>query len=109
MRDLSSDDLRGPFESVAQLSKPVRAKLEDAGAHFREDEEPTQPGPTQWAAVELDNGVQYLLVHHYGHPESFIDLRAEIGAGTPQQLAQAFANEFGIAAAEVTWTATAWP
>jgi hypothetical protein len=109
LRQLASEEVRGSFEPAADLASSVRDVLEHAGVAFIEETEFDGPGPTQRAAVALDDGRQYLLVHHYAHPESFVELRAPAGHGSPAEVTDRFIAALTLPAAVVTWVAETWP
>jgi hypothetical protein len=109
MRQLADEELRGSFEPAATLSASARTALEHEGVTFAEETEFDEPGPTQWAAVELDNGRQYLLVHHYEHADSFVELRAPVGDRSPAEVASHFVRALKLRRDEVTWVAESWP
>jgi hypothetical protein len=109
LRQLSSDEVRGAFEPAAALASSVREVVEQAGVAFIEETEFDEPGPTQWAAVALDDGRQYPLVHHYAHPASFVELRAPMEHRSPADVTDHFLAALTLPAAVVTWVAEAWP
>jgi hypothetical protein len=109
LRQLSRRDVRGWFEPAADLAPPARSAAERAGITFAEEREFDNPGPTQWAAVELEDGSQYLLVHHYAHPDSFVELRARPGSWTPREAAERFAGALGLEPEAILHVQLGWP
>jgi hypothetical protein len=110
MRQVGEDEVLGPLEPVAQLASDARQIVEAAGIRFAEaTDDHGEPGPTQWAVVELDDGSQFLLVHHHAHPERFVELKGQIGTAPPAELAHRFVAALGLGANDVTWVADSWP
>lgn len=101
VRQLSPEEVDGYFESVANLTPDARVALEGVGVVFTEETEFDEPGPTQWALVATRAGRRYLVVHHYGHPESFVDLRASTEETDPAEAVSAFVSELGLSEADV--------
>jgi hypothetical protein len=110
VRQVAPDAVKGSFEPVASLSRNARAVLDRAGIVFAEEEEFDEPGPTQWAVVEVSNR-QYLVVHHYGHPERFVELRASVDEASPAVAVTAFVDPLGLDDADVLGIVPAsdWP
>lgn len=108
LRQLARNETRGFFEPVAELRPAVRETLELAGVTFIEETEFDEPGPTQWAAVALDDGQQYLLVHHYAHPEPFIELRVPPGESTPAEVTDDLVAALSLPEAVVGSIAKDW-
>src|ERR1700722_20326604 len=93
LRQLPGESLRGVVnEVVAQLAPSVRTVLEAAGVRFAEETVYDGSGPTRWALVEFEGGQRYGLVHHYAHPEGFLDLRAPVSDSPPAALTDEFAQ-----------------
>jgi hypothetical protein len=110
VRQVSPDAVEGSFEPVASLSRRARVALDRAGVVFSEEEEFDEPGPTQWAVVEVSRR-QYLVVHHHGHPEGFVELRASVDEASPPAAVTAFVDPLGLGEADVLWIVPAsdWP
>lgn len=96
MRQLADDEVVPPLEPIGDLPAKARDLLEERGIEFQENTEFDEPGPTQWAVVALDDGAQFLIVHHYGHPERFVELRGQRSTATPTALCHRFAQALGI-------------
>jgi hypothetical protein len=69
-------EVRPSVERIGVLSPCAMARLAELGVRFVEECEYPEAGPTRWAAVRLDDGSERLLVHNYGHPSGFVDVRA---------------------------------
>ena len=109
MRQLLDNDLRPPMDDVGLLGSDVREIVERLGIAFAENVHGDEAGPTQYAALALDDGSQFLLIHHYAHPDGFVDLRGQLGLATPQELCRRFADAVGIGESDFLWIAEDWP
>lgn len=103
MRQLAEHDMGRSFEDIAQVAPSVRPALELLGVVFAENSHGWEAGPTQWAALALEDGTQYLLIHHYAHPESFVDVRAIAEDRPPRELVDLLVTSLGLRDDEVTW------
>jgi hypothetical protein len=102
----------GFFEPVATLSRDARTALEAVGVEFLEETgDFGEPGPTQWAVAALSDERRYLLVHHYAHPASFVELRASTDEPSADEAVAAFVEAVGLAEDDVLWIVAAsdWP
>jgi len=99
----------GVFDDVAQLGRDERSRLDQLGIVFVEQTDSDEAGPTNWAAVELEDRTQFLLVEHSAHPAQFIDVRGQMDRGAPRELAARFAEAVGADEQIFTWVADAWP
>jgi hypothetical protein len=100
---LRDDQLQGPFETVAQLARSARPTVERHGVRLAERTEHDEPGPVRGAAVELDDGSQFLIVEHFAHPDQFMELRAQRGRGTARESTDRFARAVGLTSSDITW------
>ena len=105
LHELHDDQLHGPFETVAQLAKSARPTIEGNGVRLIERTEHDEAGPIRAAAVELDDGSQFLVVEHFAHPDQFMELRAQPGRGTPRESTDRFARAAGLTSSDITWVA----
>jgi hypothetical protein len=103
LRELRDDQIQGPFETVAQLSRGAKPILEAHGVRFLERTEHDEPGPIHTAAVELEDGSQFLVVEHVAHPDQFIELRAQTERGSAHELTDQFVQAVDLPKREVTW------
>lgn len=100
---LRDEQLKGPFETVAQLARSAKRIIEGHGVRLLERSDHDEAGPIRAAAVALDDGSQFLVVEHYAHPDEFLDLRAQTSAGTAKELTERFANAAGLSKRDITW------
>ncbi len=111
IRQVTGSDLRGSFETVLCLSSSVLEALDMAGITFTDETEGDEAGPTEWAALELDDGSQWLIVHpSSGEPEgNFLYVRAPVQQTTIARVAQRFLEWLQPTSCEVLAISTAWP
>jgi hypothetical protein len=102
LRQLDDEDLKGPFDTVAQLAHSARATIEEHGVRLTERTEHDEAGPVRVAAVELGDGSQFLLVEHFAHPDRFMELRAQPSRGTGRETTARFASAVGLTSSEIT-------
>ena len=107
MRQLAAHDMGRGFEDIAQVAPSVRPALELFGVVFAENRY-DEAGPTRWARLALEDGTQYLLIHHYAHPESFVDVRAIAEDRPPKELVDLLVTSLGLRRDEVRWIADRW-
>ena len=74
------------FEPVAEVSGSVADELVQQGVVFTEEREYDEPGPARWALVELEDGTEFLLVHHTAHPRRVLEVRARAVDAAPATL-----------------------
>lgn len=108
MRQLDESEMGRGFEDIGQGASSVRAALEGLGLVFAEDHDSDEPGPTQWAGLALEDGAQYLLVHHYAHPDAFVDIRAIPERRSPKELIDRFRTSLSLSPEQITWIAEHW-
>jgi len=90
MRQIALDEAGSGYEDVAELSSAVVSELARRGIAFTNDVVSDEAGPTRWAAVELDDGTQLQLVHHYAHQDAFLELRARASEVPPAMIMARF-------------------
>jgi hypothetical protein len=95
------DAVKSSFEPVAELSRHARDALDEVGVVFAEETQFDEAGPTQWAVVAIDDERQYLVVHHYAHPEGFVELRASVEETSVERATAAFLDAVGLAETDV--------
>jgi hypothetical protein len=83
MRQVDGSEIRRPLVPIAEASVGLRDALERVGVVFEPDDDPSLPGPSDTAAVELQTGTQFAFEHFHTHPACFIVVRAERGPGQP--------------------------
>jgi hypothetical protein len=80
------------------------------GIIFSEETEYDAPGPTDWAAIELDDGTQYLLVHPTTQPaDEYLYVRARVQQASPKQAAQPFLDWLRVAPDDIQFFYDDWP
>ena len=109
MRQIPRNELVGVFDDIAQLRQNERSRLDELGIVFAEQTDSDEAGPTNWAAVELNDQTQFLLVEHHAHPEQFIDVRGQLNRGDPRELAARFAEAIEADERVFNWVADGWP
>jgi hypothetical protein len=76
VRQVPYPEARTSCEPVAEVSGSVADELVQQGVLFTEEREYDEPGPARWALVELEDGTEFLLVHHTAHPRRMLEMRA---------------------------------
>lgn len=110
MRQLEGDELNGPFEGAVAVHGVLRTRLQEQGIVFIEETEHDVPGPTDWAAIELDDGSQYLLVHPTSDgADGYLYVRARVQALSPHDTAQPFLEWLGVAPEDILFFYEDWP
>ena len=92
---------------IAECDASLVAAAERSGVRFTEETEYDEPGPTRWAAVELDDGTRGVLVYHYAHEPPFCELRFERAERPPPMIVLSLLHELGLAPA-VHFVASSW-
>ena len=110
IRQVSGSELRGSFEPVLCLSSRVLEALDMTGITFTNETEGDEAGPTEWAAVELDDGSQWLLVHpSSGGPDGdFLYVRAPVQETPIQTVAQQLLDWLRPSPGDVELVYQAW-
>jgi hypothetical protein len=111
IRQFLGEELHGWFEPVLCLDSCVLARLQAVGITFTELTEGDMPGPTEWAAVELDDGSQRVLEHpSSGEPEgSFLYVRGQVQETPIGPVAQQFIDWLQPTSGEVDYVYEWWP
>jgi hypothetical protein len=105
---IDMSELEGGFEDVAQLARGAMSPFQSLGLVFAYFAGADEAGAANVAAVQLVDGTQYLLVEHFEHPDSFIDIRARYRLGASNEAAIRFLGEAGIPDQLVRWISPTW-
>lgn len=104
----SEDEVTPPLEPVGVLRVAARTLLEANGVRFEEETRYGCPGPTQWAVVELDDGAQFLVEHHYAHKDRYVAISGQVGRAAPVELCRQFVSALSLGESDVSWIAEGW-
>jgi hypothetical protein len=104
---ISPSELTGSYRHVAQLSADGKSDLQRVGIRLTPSDSETT-GQTCAAAVQLRNGLQYMLVEHPAHPERYIDVRAQTSAPSSGLAARQLLAAAGVPDTHVLWLLEHW-
>lgn len=105
LHKIADEQLKGPFETVAQLASGAKRIIEESGVRLTERTGHDEPGPIRTVAVELDDGTQFLVVEHYAHPDEILELRAQLSGGTAREATHRFSDAAGLSSDDILWVA----
>jgi hypothetical protein len=108
VQQIQDHELVGQFDDIGVVGPEVRATVEKLGVTFAENVQGDEAGPTQYAAIALDDRTQFLLVQHYAHPQQFIDVRGRVDLAKPRDLCRRFAEAAGIDESDFSWISEDW-
>jgi len=104
-----SAELHRPLEPSGQVVVAVRGRLESLGIEFEEDPDPGLPSPSQWAAIELESGVQFAFEHFYMYSPDQLTVRSEPGSVSPAERMEVMRQALELDERDVTWIEPQWP
>lgn len=102
MRQIAGDQLEGFFERAVAVHGILRTRLQERGVRCVDETEDDVPGPTDSAAIELDDGTQDLLIHPTTEgADELLYVRARVQRASTHEGAQPFLRWLDVAPEDI--------